>query len=296
MGLRHLRNFMVAAEENNFHRTADRLDFNQSTISRQMRRIEDELGADLFLREPGHGVRLTEVGRAFLRVVQEMFKHFDLARTTARTVASGKRGRLRLAASEDVMTGTLARIITGHREQWPEVHLDLMEMPAIAQIQAVQRGAIDLGLMLPPVAGTAIISDPLWSEECRVALPKAHPLVHQTRLRASDFAGHDVIVGHIARGPRCCRHVLDLLDLLDVRVRIAAEVDRYQTALTLVQSGAGIAFVPDALARAKIDGIVFRPFTPAKGRMIVYGVWPDGATSGLVAQFLRVARAVMAAG
>jgi len=86
-------------------------------------RIEEELGADLFHREPGHGARLTEVGRAFLRDVREMFDNLDHAKTTALAVAYGKRGRLRLAASEDVMTGTLARIITAYREQWPDVHL-----------------------------------------------------------------------------------------------------------------------------------------------------------------------------
>lgn len=87
-----------------------------------------------------------------------------------------------------------------------------------------------------------------------------------------------------------------MLDTLHVSVRIVAEVEHLQTALMLVQSGAGITFVPGALAHVKIDGIVFRSFTPAKGRIVVYAVWPDGTTSGLVAQFLRVAHAVMDSG
>jgi DNA-binding transcriptional LysR family regulator len=154
MDLRRLRHFVVAAEESNFRRAALRLDTNQSIISRHVRDIEEELGADLFLREPGHGARLTEVGRAFLRNVREMFDNLDHAKMAALAVAYGKRGRLRLAASEDVMTGMLARIITAYREQWPEVHFDLLEMPAIAQVRALQHGRIDLGLMLPPVEGT----------------------------------------------------------------------------------------------------------------------------------------------
>jgi len=61
-------------------------------------------------------------------------------------------------------------------------------------------------------------------------------------------------------------------------------------------SGAGIAFVPGALAHVSIDGIAFRPFTLTRGRIVVHAVWwPDGTTSGLVAQFLRVAHTVMAA-
>jgi len=110
MDLRRLRHFVVAAEESNFRRAALRLDTNQSLISRHVRDIEDELGADLFHREPGHGARLTEVGRAFFRDVREMFDNLDHAKMTALAVASGKHGRLRLAASEDVMTATLARM------------------------------------------------------------------------------------------------------------------------------------------------------------------------------------------
>ena len=69
--------------------------------------------------------------------------------------------------------------------------------------------------------------------------PKAHPF--GTRRQAADFAGQDIIVRHAERGPRCGRHALDLLDMLDESMRIVAEVGHYQTALMLVQAGAGIA-------------------------------------------------------
>jgi hypothetical protein len=77
MDLRHLRHFVVAAEESNFRRAGPRLDINQSIISRHVRDIEEELGTDLFLREPSHGARLTEVGRAFLCDVCDMFDNLD---------------------------------------------------------------------------------------------------------------------------------------------------------------------------------------------------------------------------
>jgi DNA-binding transcriptional LysR family regulator len=57
MDRRRLRHFVVAAEESNFRRAALRLDTNQSIISRHVRDIEEELGADLFLREPGFCIR-----------------------------------------------------------------------------------------------------------------------------------------------------------------------------------------------------------------------------------------------
>jgi DNA-binding transcriptional LysR family regulator len=83
------------------------------------------------------------------------------------------------------MTGSLARVIAAYREQWPDVHLHLSEMPALEQVRALQGGQIDLGLMLPPVEGAAIISDPVWSEEWLAAFPESHPLAHRTKLHAT---------------------------------------------------------------------------------------------------------------
>jgi hypothetical protein len=62
-----------------------------------------------------------------------------------------------------------------------------------------------------------------------------------------------------------------------------------------VQVGASIAFVPGALAKISIDRIVFCPSTPTKGRIVIYPVWPDGNTSGLVEQLLRVRHAITVA-
>jgi DNA-binding transcriptional LysR family regulator len=73
----------------------------------------------------------------------------------------------------------------------------LTETDTCAQVRA-QRGRIDLGLLLPPVDGAEIITDPVWSEEWLAALPKAHPLVRRTKLHATDFDGQNVIIGEDA--------------------------------------------------------------------------------------------------
>ena len=87
-------------------------------------------------------------------------------------------------------------------------------------------------MLLPPVDGAEIITDPVWSEEWLAALPKAHPLVRRTKLHATDFDGQNVIIGHAERGPRCGWHVLDLLDTLHVNVRTIAEVEHLNIILS----------------------------------------------------------------
>lgn len=288
--MRHLRYFILAAEEGSFRRAALRLDTSQSVISRAVLRIENELGADLFQRTPGHGARLTEVGRAYFIEVREMFERMRRAGMAAQNVAFGKQGRLRLAICQDITSGTLARILTRHREQWPQVYLDLFELSPPDQMRALYDGTIDLGLMPSPVNEYQVMADPVWSEEVMVALPEDHPLAAREPLSAADLDGENVILGHPRRGPRFGCIALSVLAEQQVGIKVVAEVEHIQTQLMLVQTGIGIAFVSDAFRHIRIGGIAFRCFAPSTTQIVVHAVWSAVDPPGLVGQFLRTAR------
>ncbi|WP_375552540.1 LysR family transcriptional regulator [Rhodophyticola porphyridii] len=292
MQLRRLRYFLATADELSFRRAAELTGVNQSAVSRQIAALEDELGVTLFERR-STGARLTEVGRVFLGDARRIAADVDRARETIAAVAFGTEGRLRLAICEDATTPTFAAIIAAHRERCPAVTLELFEIPSAMQPAALRRGEIDAGLLLPPVRGNGIQLDELWREEWLVAMPSDHRFAVMTSISVSDLAGEDFITAHPKFGPGCHAQSQAMFAAAGIQPRIVAHAFRRQTMVMLVQSGAGITLVPGAFASATIDGIATRPLFSDGHRMRVAAAYLEGDLQGIVAQFLRIARAAM---
>ncbi len=110
MELRHLRCFVVLAEELHFTRAAERLHIEQPPLSRAIKELEDELGVTLFDRDR-RGTRLTVAGAAFLQDTRRLFTVLEQARENARAIAAGLRGSLRIAISDGAMDPRLSAFL-----------------------------------------------------------------------------------------------------------------------------------------------------------------------------------------
>lgn len=237
---------------------------------------------------------MTEVGRVFLVDARRIIADVDRARQTAQRVAVGQAGRLRLGVCEDATTLTFAAIIGAHRERCPDILLDLFEMPTAAQGIALRRGELDAGLVLPPVPSDGLEIDELWEEDWLVALPAENSLAARSAIDVRDLAQANFITGHPEFGPGCHKQALDLFRAAGVEPRIVARTFHRTTMLMLVRSGAGMTLVPGSFAGSSIDGVVLRPLTENTQRMRIAAAHPDADLPGVVAQFLRVARDVVA--
>ena len=293
MDLHRLCYFLATADELSFRRAADRIGVNQSAVSRQIAALEDELGATLFERR-STGARLTEVGRVFLLDARRIVSDIERARETIAAVAFGTEGRLRLAVCEDATTPTFAAMLAAHRERCPAVTLDLFEIPSAMQPAALRRGEVDAGLLLPPVRGDGIQLDELWQEDWLVAMPSDHRFAGMETVSIFDLEGEDFITSHAEFGPGCHAQSRTMFKAAGIEPRIVARAFRRLTMAMLVQSGAGITLVPGAFVSATIDGIVTRPLSSDGHRMRVATACPEGDMQGVVAQFLRIARATAA--
>src|SRR5690606_12550279 len=115
MELRHLRCFIVLAEELHFTRAAERLHIEQSPLSRTIKELEDELGVLLFTRDR-RGTRLTQAGAVFLQDVRRVFTTLEQARENARAGSAGYRGSLRIAVSDGAVDPRLSAFLARCRE------------------------------------------------------------------------------------------------------------------------------------------------------------------------------------
>ena len=145
MELRHLRYFVVVAENLNFRRAAERLHLSHPALSRQISDLEDELGLKFFNRNPRR-VELTEAGRVFLVGARRTLASAQEAIAQASEVVKGERGRLSIGCYALVTHPFLPDALSRFRGLFPLVEVTVRHMDNSAQVEALLNGSVTLGI------------------------------------------------------------------------------------------------------------------------------------------------------
>ncbi|MFJ8312722.1 MULTISPECIES: LysR substrate-binding domain-containing protein [unclassified Streptomyces] len=182
MELRQLSYFVTVAEELHFGRAAERLHIVQSAVSQQVRRLERELGADLFDRSPRH-VRLTAAGERLLPEARTVLAAAERARTAVR-----ERATLRLGTSTG-LGDHLDRVLAAFARLAPDTAVELVSASTSDRLARVADGRLDAAFVRSrqPAPGLRIV--PLWEEPLVAAVPATHPLARQDEIALPDLAG-----------------------------------------------------------------------------------------------------------
>ena len=154
MELRHLRYFIAVAEELHFRRAAERLHMSQPPLSQQIRQLEEEIGAQLLLRNQ-RKVELTAAGAAFLVRAREILDAVEDAAREARRVQRGEVGRLAVGFVGSAMYSFVPELLRAFREQAPDIGLRLHELGTTEQLRQLDDGRLDVASCARPAAGRA---------------------------------------------------------------------------------------------------------------------------------------------
>src|SRR4051794_16528040 len=147
--LRHLRYFVTVAEERHFGRAAARLHMAQPPLSQQIRRLEADLGIELFSRTTRR-VDLTEAGAAYLERARTILTSVDTAADEARRVAAGVVGHLAIGCVGSATYSLLPALSRRLAEELPGVDFSFRgEMLVADQVDALRTGSIDIALLRP---------------------------------------------------------------------------------------------------------------------------------------------------
>lgn len=259
MEIRHLRYFVVLAEECHFGRAAERLHMAQSPLSHQIRQLEDELGVPLFHRTT-RKVSLTTAGKRYLERVREILRGVEVASDEARRIAAGDTGHLAIGFTGSATYEMLPALSRDLRESFPGIELDLKgELLTPDQVAALLSGELDVGFLRPPVRDPSLDVHVLRAEPLIVALPVSHPLAHRRRVRLEDLAG-ETFISYPSHG-RSVVHdvVLDACRHAGFAPRIVEEVAETSTIISFVAAGLGVALVPASVANLRVTGTRYRP-------------------------------------
>ncbi|MFJ3058689.1 LysR family transcriptional regulator [Herbaspirillum sp. NPDC087042] len=181
MELRHLRYFLVVAEELHFARAAEILGIAPPTLSVQIRELERQLQAQLFVRTK-RSVALTSAGRDFVVQAQAVLARFDQAIDVGRRAGRGELGRVEIGyVGSAVFGGILQQQISAFRQRWPQASVHAREWPMDQLADAVEEGKVDIAfLRMPLPLGPALQSHVLLRDRFCLALPGDHALASVT--------------------------------------------------------------------------------------------------------------------
>lgn len=258
MELRHLRYFVVVAEEKNFTRAAERLCMAQPPLSRQLHQLEEELGVLLF--EPGaRPLRLTEAGEFFESHARTVLAAAaDLKSMTQRV--GKKRRALAIGFVASTLYDLLPELVRRFRARYEDVEISFHEMTTMTQLQALKDGRIDVGFGRIEGDDPAVRRILLSEERLVAAMSNAHPLAAGTApLRLRELQLETVIVYPGTPRPSFADQVLAIFSQLGLQPGKVLEVGELQIALGLAAAGQGVTIVPDGLLTMKRNDITYRP-------------------------------------
>jgi DNA-binding transcriptional LysR family regulator len=258
MDLRQLRYFVTLANERNFSRAAERLHIAQPPLSRQIRQLEGEVGAELIDRS-SRPLRLTEPGRLFYEQAVQVLSRVEEMRTMMKRALKIEKRQFVIGFVGSVLYGDLPELLREFRRAAPDVEIHLVELVTLEQIGALKEGRIDVGFGRVRFEDDEVRRIILREEPLMVALPVDHPLERQSdAVSLEQLAEERLILYPRAPRPGYADQVIALFHDRGLEPRIAHEARELQIAVGLVAAEEGVCIVPVSVQKSRIEGVRYK--------------------------------------
>jgi DNA-binding transcriptional LysR family regulator len=266
MELRHLRYFVVLAEELHFSRAAQRLGISQPPLSQQIRALELSLNARLFERT-NRRVELTEAGRALLVEARATLDQAERAANIVGQAQRGEIGELKIGfAPSAPLIAPFTATILAFRKAAPGVRLVLNEQVTTQQIDALLERRLHVGFIRSPSVPDlpdAIAAIELYREPLSVFMRADHPLARHRVVPLKALAGESFVFFPRSHGTSLYDQVLALCRRAGFVPRIDQEARGNATILGLVAVGLGVSILPASLRGIAVADVACRDLSPA---------------------------------
>lgn len=279
MELRHLRYFVIVAEELNITRAAARLKVSQPPLSRQIRDLERAIGAPLFHRQKNR-LTLTAAGRYFFDEAKKILSHTERATRIAKATALGRAGSAKIGFLSPLGGMFLPQVVKSFRRKFPLVDLDLFEMVPRVQIDALLNREIDIAFVAKEEVESVneLAFTTIAEVSLQLALPSDHRLAKSNRVKLSDLSRESFVILTRSSAPATHDFLIRALRSGGVEANVAKESDHAQTILDFVAAGIGVALLPEIFQRYQAQ-VVWRSIAPQPPKIQLCMVWHAGNDS-----------------
>ncbi len=287
MELRHLRCFIAVAEELHFARAAERLHIEQSPLSRAIKELEEDLGAQLFVRTT-RSTRLTRAGRMFLEHVPRVLASLQQARDSVKAAANGFHGQLRIALSDGITPSCFSALLALCRQEEPEIEIRLSEVPLSQLIKGLHDDLYDVGFAQSDEVGDELVAEPVWHDPLMVAVPARHPLLAHKQVPLDEMLRYPLALGDTNIYEGHARQVERVLRRSNQEPLITERVASFDLMMTLVSAGFALGLAgASQIAACREPSVVARQLAGGSYMLTTYLLRASNEPSDVLARFIE---------
>ena len=242
MEFHQLRYVCAIAETGSFSRAAERCHVAQPSLSQQVLKLEEDLGAKLFDRL-GRSVRLTEAGRAFLPHARSILHQMEAARTGVEDKRTDVRGSVTVGVIPTIAPYLMPQSVAAFSKKYPDAKLRILEETTPVLVEGLRNLSIDVAILALPLRHKEFQMYPLRTEPLYAALARDHPRARAKNLSLRELRGEQFVM---LRDGHCFRDLsVSACTRAKVNPRIAFESGQFSSLLGMVAAGVGVSLVPE---------------------------------------------------
>ena len=253
--------FIRVAETHSITKAARAHHIALAAASRRIQQLEEQLGVQL-LRRSARGVELTPAGTVVLARARDMIGKVDEMRAEVSDYSKGAKGLVRIHANASALAQYLPGDLAGFSMSHPEIKLAVEEERSVAIVEAVRRGAADVGIVMEGADAQGLQIFEYRTDLLCAVVPRKHP-VRERRIAFARLLDHDFV--GLESNTVISRLMLDEAARAGKPLRLRVQVKSFDVVARLVEAGLGIGVLPEdaAQAFAKPMGLRFISLTDA---------------------------------
>lgn len=240
MELRQLQYFQMVCQLNNITEAAKRLYVSQPSITSSIKNLEKELSCELLDRSKKQ-IFPTAAGKIFLKRVDEILSQVDNAALEMKDYEDFKNGILTIGIPPMIGSIIFPKVFIDFKKLHPNIKLNITEYGSITTRLMIEKGDLDLGLIINDSSNKLLASFPIFNSELFVCTKKEHPLSKQSTISFKDIKKEPVIL--LNEGFYIRQKVLESFNKCNITPNIILSSDHLETIKGLITSGVGISFL-----------------------------------------------------
>jgi DNA-binding transcriptional LysR family regulator len=253
MELRHLLYFKAVAWHLHFRNAAAALFISQPPLSRQIKELEDELSVKLFVRS-NKRVALTEAGKYFAASVDNIFAQLEESKTVVKQIHDATdSGELKIGYISSVYQPHLAEVLKSLRQAFPYIKTSLYERPTIKQVESLEQGKLDVGILRAPVNSDKLIVKTLFFDPFMIVVPAGDAYPKTITDISSFIKDKPFIFFNKEYAPHYHTKLVEICHRLGFTPDIIHEANNVHSIVQLVEAGLGVSILPLSLKQQYSD-------------------------------------------